>query len=1705
MKTRKMLKKACGVVALLFMTSNASAQWGGGGGGASLPLVAETDFSYSEGAADYWHSLDMVDGYGNSLFVPTFAVGSSFKTPKDTKADATKSTFFDNQSYALTPNPIRLDSLRLADDGADENNKNPNWGIVFSGGSRGLSGNTLAFSMTVPGLKNGGAYRVEVEYCNPLSAAYLETSGSAPKPHMSSGYSTQIKIGTNATQVDGVQTTALQSKTGCAKATVSNPTNYNNTQGAISGGTLKVDVIINQMPAGQAIMIRSVKVYAELEAKITGETEVCAGGANAALSLSNIFLNSKYQWYKNGQAVAGANSSSVTHESGMEVNKEHSYYCEVTTPSGTKVKTETFKIKDIECCSDKNGNPADQKMIWKDDFGTFTSATSYWVWDYTDIANPKKVTKNDAKKWQRPLDVAPEGAHFAVVGGDGDCDCPQVYSYTQDVNKFIEGYYTVAGNVTSYGMNGGNNMGWVGYFGNGVEPSKNGFAFAPDHTYNGSDYGGMLYLNVGSDPGAVIYKRKITGLCDRHITLKCYLNCFSRSELNPISVFLRITDTKSGDIKESPVYTRYANNTNNTYGVGWVPASVSIDLTGTELEFEIISKTGGATQNKDGNDLILDDIEIWACAAPSVNMYFDLDTHSIEEESCLADDIKLVVEKSKMIETNLGTDARFLFQYSQTPDDLKSWKNLGTVTKEVEYTQLQSLVEQLKLADGDKVSFRVVLGLESILTTETFFNPNEPCGAYSVSEPILLNIKCPKCEKPIDPEITAKGGTVAAGTVNLCEGESTVLSSNSIYGSEDKTYVDYSISWSRVGADGTPTSVGKKVQSGTKAEDLTIDWADAEATGTTYILTVHDNFENANGTKNCDKTAEIVVYANPTPIAPTIEKQEFCENATVKPTIAALTSAAGFASYDITWTQPTATAVDIASLTAGTTTIGYTVTDKVTGCVSEEATFDVEVNSVPVLTVPPVEEFCAGQTTVVLPTTGVDEVTGDAVTIDWNNKETDLSQLSGSTDLYLYPYVVSNAAGCKQEEKSIEINAKLAVKIDLLEATVECGLTTLNVSINPATATRKWDLDGTLLDPTFAEKWADEYVVGDLTLSVELAGYCPSDKTIHVETKVAPVVLETSPVSYVKKTQAQKNVDLFEASGNLTPKISEGNELADLKLQFTKKAYPSEIDPNTLTDADFDAPDVYPVPQATDVNDVNPEVQYYYVRVYNATTGCHSVPAVIRVDFFGAPVPDVVNGIYCKGTDAKTLADYVKVNQTADPTAEYTLKYYKDATKAAASELPGTTQPSTAVAGVVSYFATQSSEAGGESDPVEFTITTVDVKAPLVAENAKSLDYCLNDQASVLVADKVIDEQGWYLSDGLQWSSNGTSWSSEAIVPSTSATGTSTYSVRQHYVISSTTEECLGEPVDITVTVSETTVPTGLLSVAYLYSDLENNGSFENILAKDANTVNIEEGYTYYYAECDAAGTVSGSWNTTIPTPANVTKEELDGGSKTVYYAVKRVSNSGAKCESEPVVITVTISDSPMPVTIPAYFCEGEEIPSLDQFVSISSANKSADHYELLWYGTTKPSSSQMESGSTTVSASPAATVVDAKNTNVMYYYVAQRDLDTKAIGSPSTLTITVYPKPVLSITDPDVVCSATVDLQSSVELTNFMAGASYTTKFYSDAAGTTEISASVSETGTYYTQMSFPTMGASISGSVCKSDVKGISVKIDELTMTSA
>ena len=529
----------------------------------TLPLVAETDFSVAGAEADYYHSIDMVDGFGNSAIQPHLEVGT-FALIDSTAADKTTSTFLNNVCYAVTPNPIRLDSVRMFD-----NENSGEWGFVFSGGKTGVS-NRLALRMTVGGLLEGGRYSVVVEYCNPHKDTYLNTNGSNPDPHLSGDYSAQIKVGTNAsgTNPDGAQTTSLGKSTfNCLEATINSPMQSSNSQGFIQDdGVLRVDIVASQLQAGQAVMIKSIKVYAEVDVKIVGVESVCAGGEKTPLSLGASLMGCKYQWIKNGTPMAGETSISTSHESGDELGKEHTYQCEITTPSGSKITAGPFVIKDDECCTQTvNGVavPATQKLIWMDDFGTFTSATNYWLWDYTDISNPKKVSYTDGVKWQRELADPPQDAHFAVVENDqGGCNCPVVVNCPNvDANKFAEGYYTVAANVYSYGVPNntpGVNFGWAGYFGDGREPHNNGASkpgtyFAPDHTYRGSDYGAMLYLNIGSDPGAVIYKRKISGLCDRKITLKCYLNNFSRSTTNPISVKLKVTDLASGVYKESIV------------------------------------------------------------------------------------------------------------------------------------------------------------------------------------------------------------------------------------------------------------------------------------------------------------------------------------------------------------------------------------------------------------------------------------------------------------------------------------------------------------------------------------------------------------------------------------------------------------------------------------------------------------------------------------------------------------------------------------------------------------------------------------------------------------------------------------------------------------------------------------------------------------------------------------------------------------------------------------------------------------------------------------------------------------------------------------------------------------------------------------------------------------------------------------------------
>ena len=1627
----------------------------------TLPLVAETDFSVAGAEADYYHSIDMVDGFGNSAIQPHLEVGT-FALIDSTAADKTTSTFLNNVCYAVTPNPIRLDSVRMFD-----NENSGEWGFVFSGGKTGVS-NRLALRMTVGGLLAGGRYSVVVEYCNPHKDTYLNTNGSNPDPHLSGDYSAQIKVGTNAsgTNPDGAQTTNLGKSTfNCLKATINSPMQSSNSQGFIQDdGVLRVDIVASQLQAGQAVMIKSIKVYAEVDVKIVGVESVCAGGEKTPLSLGASLMGCKYQWIKNGTPMAGETSISTSHESGDELGKEHTYQCEITTPSGSKITAGPFVIKDDECCTQTvNGVsvPATQKLIWMDDFGTFTSATNYWVWDYTDISNPKKVSYTDGVKWQRALADPPEDSHFAVVE-NGDCNCPVVVNCPNvEPNKFAEGYYTVAANVYSYGVPNntpGVNFGWAGYFGDGREPHKNeaskaGTYFAPDHTYRGSDYGAMLYLNIGSGPGSVIYKRKIEGLCDRKITLKCYLNNFSQSTVNPISVKLRVTDLASGTIKESPVpYTRYAN-TNNQVGIEWVEARISIDLTGTELLFEILSASGGCDENKDGNDLILDDIMIYACSQPSVDMFFDLTTHSTTAKSCLGDDVSLNVEKTKMIETNVGPDAHYLYQYSTNPSDLTSWKTIAGPTQDLVLNDLSSLVANEGFVSGDKIYFRTVLGLKSALSDPTeVYNPNAPCAPYSISDTIALTIDCPECTEPQQPKITAVGGKVTTSatsytTINLCHGESTELSIKDITGTDKNgdSYKDYLITWHKGSSKGS-LAAPKPATTASTVDPLTVKWADATSTGTWFYVRVHDVFEDAAGSAVCDKLDSVFVIANPKPDKPSITIDPFCDGTTA-PTVADVQSQVQ--GYTINWKTDAGLAgvePNFATITPGTTASFYlSVTDAATGCESDTASFTVTVNTIPSEVLAPIADFCEGDATAALPTST------KGYTVAWTGNTT-LSTVQGATTPQNYTYTLTDPnTGCVSGNLSYTFTV---MPIATLTLTVDsmCDKTTITATPVPATATVTWADASTDL----VKEITDATQLVDYSATASLAGYCDSEtETVAAATLTltqTPKGLTGGKVQYLKSDMATSVKNLVDQAAVNNEQAYSGQSAGTTLYWSAQLAQGTQ--PGSYTDITSTS---VPTPAASSLTNTNDEFYSYWIyETTGGTLDCKSEMKEVQVSILGAPAPKVRDTVYCLNDVPVALDKLGTINQ-ADASKTYELLW--TTTKGAA----GTTNVpivSTATPGRTPYYVSQAQkDANGnlvnESSQMEIIIDVYEVLMP----TAQDIETCKDVPVSLSAT--AVNKGTHQVADaGFVWFTDTTlAGTPTAPTPDVSIAASTSYFVGQSYTLTSG-QVCTGPKKEIVVKVNDTDAPAPG-TVQFVAADGQSGAGAEEQFPSIVGTDKyVEEAgdYEYFYAEGTDATTKPdvSAFSTTKPAPV-YDKDQLNGGTKTLYYWVYR-KNKTTGCPSEPSLITVNISDAMPPKVKDYYVCQGEAVPDLVAEIQPLGTTP-VSNYSLIWYGTDPTSAGTPDGGSCKYTSGQTSATA-----GVTTYYVAQKDNSTGAVSAAMPIKVTILANPITLVTPPAAVCETEVDLASTWKVTNVTDA--LTTGYLN---GATELASSkVTESGTY-------------------------------------
>jgi hypothetical protein len=440
---------------------------------------------------------------------------------------------------------------------------------------------------------------------------------------------------------------------------------------------------------------------------------VCAGEQITLQTTLN--YNADYQWQVDdgsGWSNAGTNKS-LLYETSAE--GEYKFRLSLDPHNGDPtVLTDVLSVNAITCCV-VNGAPASRETVYYDDFGRFDLADPYTLYytDYSDITNPVEMTKTVTEPFRYPLDNPPLNHTYAATGPPGDDPV---------------GEYFVAANFTEYGQ--GSGIDWA-YDILGRTDSRT------DHS--GTAEGAMLFVNVRSGVGDVIYERTIDNLCPGiQLFFECYIGVFTTSQQQPVNVTIRLSEvgnpTNEVIIPDNIVSAEGASTANP--GV-WlrVPAELML-TTGTSLKLEILNNNPNYQY---GNDLALDDIKIMACAPPAIELFFDETTLSKAEEVC-TDPFDLASVASDMLIQYYGNSPYYLFQWSQTPDDLSSWTNIGSpqTISDITISDPESHPSLAGLVTDDKVYYRVIAATNTTFSNKGNFvsqiaNPNDPCKNYSIS------------------------------------------------------------------------------------------------------------------------------------------------------------------------------------------------------------------------------------------------------------------------------------------------------------------------------------------------------------------------------------------------------------------------------------------------------------------------------------------------------------------------------------------------------------------------------------------------------------------------------------------------------------------------------------------------------------------------------------------------------------------------------------------------------------------------------------------------------------------------------------------------------------------------------------------------------------------------------------------------------------
>lgn len=666
-------------------------------------LVSGTSFDPQEVTNESYFHLSKIKFYGVQR--------GTIRVSPPLTSSVVPGHFSGSFNYAVTNNPANLESAKYQ-------NIAPSTDYMFISSAKpsGINENILEYEVT--DMEPGSTVRVAITYAGIIDPAYVNCAGAQ----------STFKVEINSSQDNGNGVDANPASPG--------QTVTQDFTGTVNpAGTVLVKINTLKETECFPVAIKSIEIngFINPEIKSKNGNEICVG------EWITLEANQKYdldhQWQvKNGADWIDLGTNERQGYELLEV-KDYSFRLLLSSNGNFSEISNELIVSSRTCCTSDEA-PASKHLVYYDNFGrvdlTDKTGNTFYVWDYSDILNPVEVQVAADAPFRRSLHPHPLNATWKASGWIED------------------GEYTVAGYLTGfqpYNNISGAMLGWTNRVTGPVVPP----IIAYDHS--GQLDGAALFLNCPpNSAGVPLYTRTIDNLCPgKELYFEVWIAVFTNEPssllpYNGVNVTVRLIDEANpiNMIEETGEATRQVDG-----GGVWVKVSSQILLSGTSMQIQIINNQNVSIS---GNDLVIDDIKVLACLPPSLDLYSDMESLSKRVEVC-NDDLHLISEPTQMLKNYFSNNLEYLYQWSKTPSDISSWKNIAlpqatpglTIEDPLSHMSFSGSVA------GDKIYFRMIAANQSDFALKNNFqgtgneaNLYDPCRSYSVS-PVMEAVVSGNC------------------------------------------------------------------------------------------------------------------------------------------------------------------------------------------------------------------------------------------------------------------------------------------------------------------------------------------------------------------------------------------------------------------------------------------------------------------------------------------------------------------------------------------------------------------------------------------------------------------------------------------------------------------------------------------------------------------------------------------------------------------------------------------------------------------------------------------------------------------------------------------------------------------------------------------------------------------------------------------------